>query len=207
MTTLGSVVYAFFERHLTAEKGLSPASVRSYRDALRLFLAFLAARCHRPITRLDLKDLTAERVREFLGHLEAERGNHIRTRNQRLAGLHTFFNYLAGQVPEMLAEAGNGIAQALAATKGVRCNHSENVSQHLDAAGEGALDKLTFRSKKFRLFQCGLQRRHQYFGRAGFVEEAKNVAAVYGIDGGLLVGISRQHHAHCVGRDFLNFFE
>ena len=105
MTTLGSVVYAFFERHLTAEKGLSPASVRSYRDALRLFLAFLAARHHRPITRLDLKDLTAERVREFLGHLEAERGNHIRTRNQRLAGLHTFFNYLAGQVPEMLAEA------------------------------------------------------------------------------------------------------
>ena len=105
MTTLGSVVYAFFERHLTAEKGLSPASVRSYRDALRLFLAFLAARCHRPITRLDLKDLTAERVREFLGHLETERGNHIRTRNQRLAGLHTFFNYLAGQVPEMLAEA------------------------------------------------------------------------------------------------------
>jgi len=33
MTTLGSIVYAFFERHLTAEMGLSPASVRSYRDA------------------------------------------------------------------------------------------------------------------------------------------------------------------------------
>ena len=44
-------------------------------------------------------------MREFLGHLEAERGNHIRTRNQRLAALHTFFAYLAGRAPEMLAEA------------------------------------------------------------------------------------------------------
>ncbi len=44
-------------------------------------------------------------MRAFLGHLEAERRNHIRTRNQRLAALHTFFAYLAGQAPEMLAEA------------------------------------------------------------------------------------------------------
>ena len=105
MTSLGPVVYAFFERHLKAEKGLSPASVRSYSDTLRLFLAFIAGQRHRPITRLAIQDLTAERVRQFLGHLEAERGNHIRTRNQRLAGLHTFFAYLAGQAPETLAEA------------------------------------------------------------------------------------------------------
>lgn len=105
MTALGPIVYGFFERHLKAEKGVSPASVRSYRDGLRLFLAFVAGRQKRPITRLDTADLTAERVREFLSHLEAERGNHIRTRNQRLAGLHTFFCYLAGQAPETLAEA------------------------------------------------------------------------------------------------------
>jgi hypothetical protein len=35
MTALGPIVYAFFEQHLKGEKGLSPASVRSYRDALR----------------------------------------------------------------------------------------------------------------------------------------------------------------------------
>ena len=98
------IVYAFFERHLKAEKGLSPASVRSYRDALRLFLAFLAADAIGQSPG-SISDLTAERVRQFLGHLETDRGNHIRTRNQRLAGLHTFFSYLAGQVPEVLAEA------------------------------------------------------------------------------------------------------
>jgi site-specific recombinase XerD len=68
MTPVGSVVYAFFERHLKAEKGLSPASVKSYRDALRLFLAFVADQHHRQITRLGIEDLTADKVREFLGH-------------------------------------------------------------------------------------------------------------------------------------------
>ncbi len=105
MTTLGSIIYAFFEQHLKAEKGLSPTSVRSYRDALRLFLAFVARQSRRKITRLALVDLTAERVRQFLNYLEIERGNHIRTRNQRLAALHTFFDYVALQVPESIAEA------------------------------------------------------------------------------------------------------
>jgi integrase/recombinase XerD len=105
MTAVGAVVYGFFERHLKAEKGLSPASVKSYRDTLRLFLAFLADQRHRQITRLGIENLTADKVREFLGHLEAKRGNHIRTRNQRLAALHTFFAYLAYQAPEMLAES------------------------------------------------------------------------------------------------------
>lgn len=105
MTAVGPVVYAFFERHLKAEKGLSPASVKSYRDALRLFLAFIADQHHRQMTRLGIEDLTADKVRKFLGYLEVKRGNHIRTRNQRLAALHTFFAYLAYQAPEILAEA------------------------------------------------------------------------------------------------------
>lgn len=105
MTTLGPIVYSFFERHLKADKGMSSASIKSYRDAVKLFLAFVASERHRTISRLSTEDLTAERVREFLCHLETQRGNHIRTRNQRLAGLHALFNYLAGHAPETLAEA------------------------------------------------------------------------------------------------------
>jgi len=88
MTTVGSLVYQFFEHHLKAEKGLSQASIRSYRDGIRLFLLFLAKTTHRPISKRALSDLGAHNVRDFLAHLEAERGNHIRTRNQRLAALH-----------------------------------------------------------------------------------------------------------------------
>ena len=56
----------------------------------------------RKITRLAVKDLTFDEVLRFLKYLEQERGNHIRTRNQRLAVLHTFFEYVGRRVPEML---------------------------------------------------------------------------------------------------------
>jgi integrase/recombinase XerD len=103
--TLGALLYGFIEHHLKAERGLAVTSLHSYRDALRLFLAFVAHTRKRPITRLTLADLTHLQVRAFLTHLETTRGNHVRTRNQRLAVLHTFFTYLARQVPEACVEA------------------------------------------------------------------------------------------------------
>jgi integrase/recombinase XerD len=105
MTAIGPIVFSFFEQHLKADKAMSPASIKSYRDAVKMFLAFVASECQRTITSLGTEDLTAERVREFLSHLEIERGNHIRTCNQRLAGLRGLFNYLAEQAPETLGEA------------------------------------------------------------------------------------------------------
>jgi site-specific recombinase XerD len=102
---LGPLVQAFIVDHLQVQKRLRPSSVRSYRDGLRLFLQFVAKDRGRGITRLSLEDLTFERVLGFLRHLEEQRGNHIRTRNQRLALLHAFFTYVAQCVPEMLAVA------------------------------------------------------------------------------------------------------
>ena len=47
----------------------------------------------------------AQRVRRFLAFLEQERHNQVRTRNQRLAAVRAFFEYLATRAPEMLAQA------------------------------------------------------------------------------------------------------
>jgi site-specific recombinase XerD len=58
-----------------------------------------------PISKLALSDLSADNVRAFLTYLEAERGNNIRSRNHRLAMLHTFFGFVGGQAPELLHEA------------------------------------------------------------------------------------------------------
>jgi integrase/recombinase XerD len=102
---LGPVVQSFFVDGLRTMKGLRPSSVKSYRDGIRLFLRFVADDAHRRITQLTLADLTFERVLSFLRHLEEVRHNHARTRNQRLALLHTFFEYLAVRDPEMLAVA------------------------------------------------------------------------------------------------------
>jgi site-specific recombinase XerD len=100
---LGPVIHSFFADHLITVKGLRPASVRSYRDTIRLLLTFTARENSCKITRLTLGYLTYDLVVRFLRHLEHERGNHVRTRNQRLAALHTFFEYIAVRSPEMLA--------------------------------------------------------------------------------------------------------
>ena len=68
MKSVGQVIFAFFEDYLKTQKGLRPGSVRSYRDTLKLFLAYVASSCRRPITRLILSDLSAQRVLDFLQH-------------------------------------------------------------------------------------------------------------------------------------------
>ncbi len=99
---LGPILHSFFIDHLITVNGLRPTSIRSYRDTIRLFLQFAAADKHCKITHLALGDLTFERVVGFLKHLEVDRGNHVRTRNQRLAAVHCLFEYIAGRAPEML---------------------------------------------------------------------------------------------------------
>jgi integrase/recombinase XerD len=100
---LGPLLHSFFVDHLITVKGLRPASVRSYRDTIRLLLRFVAADKNTRITKLDVEDLTFERILGFLRYLEHDRGNHVRTRNQRLAVLHTLFDYIATREPDMLA--------------------------------------------------------------------------------------------------------
>jgi site-specific recombinase XerD len=100
---LGSLVQSFFGDYLPVQKGLRLGSIRSYRDTMSLLLRFLAKHKHRPVAKLVLEDLTLDSVLGFLAHLEHERGNSPRTRNQRRAALTTFFSYLAVRVPDMLA--------------------------------------------------------------------------------------------------------
>lgn len=102
MQQLGPLVHSFFIDHLVTVKGLRASSVRSYGDTIRLLLGFAAAKQGTRITKLTLEDLNFENVLGFLRYLEDERHNHVSTRNQRLAALHTFFEYVASREPQML---------------------------------------------------------------------------------------------------------
>jgi integrase/recombinase XerD len=103
--SLGTVLHAFLADELPLQKGLRPASIKAYRDGLRLFLTFVAADIPCRLTHITLDALTLERVLRFLQHLEDSRHNHRRTRNHRLMILHTFFEFLGRRVPECLAVA------------------------------------------------------------------------------------------------------
>ena len=141
---LGPLVQSFFLDHLVAVKGLRPASVRSYRDTIRLLLCFTAEDKGTKITKLSIEDLSFERILGFLRYLEDDRANHARTRNQRLAALHTLFDYIASREPEML-----GVCQQVAAipmkraapaeTHFLERDEIEALFRHLPRAGRLAL--------------------------------------------------------------------
>ncbi len=100
---LARALRGFFAEHLPGVRGLSRHTVLSYRDALALFLRFLATHRHKPVVELDLDDLDPESVIAFLNHLEKDRGNCAGTRNTRLAAIHAFARYVAPLSPEHLA--------------------------------------------------------------------------------------------------------
>ena len=69
-TALGRDLVTFFEDFLPAQRGLSAHTIRSYRDALLLFLRFTAQELRRTVDRLDVPDLTVERITRFLAALD-----------------------------------------------------------------------------------------------------------------------------------------
>lgn len=103
--TLAAAVQHFFAAHLPCVRGLSPHTIRSYRDAFSLLLRFMAEHCRRPLATLDFDDLDPELILTFLDHLEHDRTNQTTTRNVRLAALHAFFRYVAGRFPERFEQS------------------------------------------------------------------------------------------------------
>jgi integrase/recombinase XerD len=169
---LGPLIHSFFLDHLVTVKGLRPASVRSYRDTVRLLLCFVADDKRTKITKLSVSDLTFERVLGFLRYLEGDRHNHVRTRNQRLAALHTLFDYIASREPEML-----GVCQRVAAIPMKRTAPAEThflerdevhaLFRHLPRAG-----RLALRDRALLLFLYNTGARVQEVAdlRAGHLE-------------------------------------
>ena len=100
---LATLLSAFFLRYLAGERGVSPHTSASYRDAIKLLLQFSATRCKRSVDQLAIEDLQAPVVLDFLTDLENSRGNTVRTRNARLAAVQTFFRYVAGREPSLAA--------------------------------------------------------------------------------------------------------
>jgi integrase/recombinase XerD len=101
---LGRSLVRFFQEYLPTLRGMSQHTIHGYRDAVVLFLRYLAEDSGRPVDRLDLSDINAVTVSRFLTFIEEKRGNGINTRNARLAAIHTFSRFLANDYPEHMVE-------------------------------------------------------------------------------------------------------
>jgi len=97
---LSVLIHQFFDRYLPHIKGVSPHTVKTYRDAFKLFVPFAATYHHITIKSLRIEHLSSELILAFLDGLERERNNLPKTRNQRLAALKSFAKMLRFQCPE-----------------------------------------------------------------------------------------------------------
>lgn len=103
MTILAPTLQAFFTERLAQQKHASSHTIASYRDTLRLLLVFVADRTGTPPAQLGIEDLDAPLIAAFLDHLEHERANSVRSRNTRLAAIHSLFAFASLRHPEHAA--------------------------------------------------------------------------------------------------------
>lgn len=110
MSLLAPTLQAFFTDRLMTQTDASPRTIAAYRDTFRLLLAFTAEEIGKQPSELDLDDLDAPLIGAFLNHLQDDRGNSPRTRNARLAAIHSFCRYAAWRHPEHAATIARVIA-------------------------------------------------------------------------------------------------
>jgi integrase/recombinase XerD len=103
---LGPWIRRFLMEHMVSERNLARNTQRSYRDALQLLLPAIARRARKPIDRLAVTDVSADRVQQFLNELEEKRGCAIATRNQRLAAIHALARFIGLHAPECVEWCG-----------------------------------------------------------------------------------------------------
>ena len=103
MTLLAPTLQAWFTDRLMTQKNASPRTIAAYRDTLRLLLAYAQQQTGKEPCQLDFADLDAPLIGAFLNHLEQDRGNSPKTRNARLAAIHSLYRYSALRHPEHAA--------------------------------------------------------------------------------------------------------
>lgn len=100
MSDLAPILQGFFRIKLMQHKDASPHTIASYRDTWRLLLHYAQQATGTPPEKMRLAQLDHDLVTGFLHHLDTDRGNTARTRNNRLAAIHSMFRYAALHAPD-----------------------------------------------------------------------------------------------------------
>ena len=96
------LVQDLFLRRLVDQRGASARTIESYRDAFELLFSYIEKHAGRSPSALQMADLDAPLVLDFLDYLETDRHNSARTRNTRLAAIHSLMRYAAVRNPASL---------------------------------------------------------------------------------------------------------
>jgi site-specific recombinase XerD len=84
----------FFTEYLSAERGMSPNTLRSYGRAFSSYLDFMKTCRHINAEKLTLDHLNRKNITDFLEWMQDINGCSASTRNLRLAAIHAFCKYM-----------------------------------------------------------------------------------------------------------------
>ena len=102
--TFGVLLESFFIQRLIKQRNVSPHTIRSYRDTFRMLLQFAQRRLHKQPSSLELAEIDAPLIAEFLEEMEKSRKICAQSRNLRLAAIRSFFRYAAFEAPDQSAQ-------------------------------------------------------------------------------------------------------
>jgi len=95
------LLQTFFTDYLISQRQASEHTISSYRDTFCLFLKFLRKNFKKDPSTINIENITVDLIKEFLMDLEKNRNISVRSRNQRLAAIHSCFRYAAYIYPEL----------------------------------------------------------------------------------------------------------
>ena len=161
MTLLAPHIAAFLQQRLPIERRASPNTCDSYAHAFKLLLEYASDCVKLPPSQLqlELEQLDAPLIVNFLNHLEASRGNGAGSRNIRLAAIKSFMHYMEYRVPSALEQIRRilAIPAKKTDTRLVRHLTAEEMQSILDAPDPTVRDGIRDRAMLHLCFAGGLR--------------------------------------------------
>jgi len=104
MTPIASHITVFLQQYLAVERGVSVNTCESYAYAFKLLFEYASNCLKITPSQLQLEQLDAPLIVNFLNYLETVRGNGPNSRNIRLAAIKSFMHFMEYRVPTALEQ-------------------------------------------------------------------------------------------------------
>lgn len=159
MTLLAPHMTAFLQERLPIERRASPNTCDSYAHAFRLLIEYASSCIKLPPSQLQLEQVDAPLIVNFLNHLETTRGNGAGSRNIRLAAIKSFMRYMEYRVPSALEQIHRilAIPAKKTDTRLVRHLTAEEMQLILDAPDPTRRDGIRDRAMLHLCFAGGMR--------------------------------------------------
>lgn len=100
--SFSSLLNSYLTNYLVIQRNMSFNTIRSYKCTFKLLIRYITDVKNIPIKNINFDIINRELIIDFLDYIENETNASIRTRNQRLAVIKSFYAYVKDANPEQL---------------------------------------------------------------------------------------------------------